>query len=64
MNDKDLRAERCALLIGTIIGQISELLNKISNQSTNGAYVYLALKDIHDAAGLQLHEIYYKGNKP
>ena len=52
-----LRFEKLALLIGTMIGQISELLNKISNQKTNDAYIYLALKDIHNAAGLQIHEM-------
>lgn len=56
----NLRAERLSLLIGTMIGQISELLNKISSQEVNKTYIFLALKDIHDAAGLQIHELYYK----
>ncbi len=68
--NENLRSERLSLLIGTMIGQISELLNSIKT----GMYyksiepsrcdIYQSLFDIHQAAGLQIHELYYKGNKP
>lgn len=64
MNQNEaLRFEKLALLIGTMLGQISELLNKISNQQTNNAYIYAALMDIQKMASMQVHELYYKGNK-
>ncbi len=62
--EESLRLEKLALLIGTMLGQISELLNKISNQQTNNAYIYAALLDINKMASMQVHELYYKGNKP
>ncbi len=62
MNEDKLRMERMSLLIGTIIGQMSELLNNIKLMSNE--QVCCSLLDIHNAAALQIHEIYYKGNKP
>lgn len=58
---EELRLEKLALLIGTTIGQISELLNHMNDRQS---YIYKSLFDIWKQAGLQLHEIYYKGNKP
>jgi hypothetical protein len=62
--EESLRLEKLALLIGTMLGQISKLLNKISNQQTNNAYIYAALLDINKMASMQVQELYYKGNKP
>lgn len=64
MNEEHLRNERLSLLIGTMIGQISELLNGIKSTPMSLEMIYKSLRDIHDAAGLQVHELYYKGNKP
>lgn len=65
MTEKEaLRFERLALLIGTMMGQLSELLNKISNQQVNNTYIYHSLIDIQKMASLQINEIYYKNNKP
>lgn len=64
--EKDLRLERLSLLIGTMIGQISELLNCIQPQAADGMMprdIYESLFDIHKMAALQIHELYYKGNK-
>lgn len=57
---ESLRLERLALLIGTVIGQISQILNHMNDRQS---YIYQTLYDVHQAAGLQLHELYYKGNK-
>lgn len=63
-SDELLRLERTALLIGTMIGQISELLNYMKRDDANIHMAYEGLFDIHKAAGLQIHEIYYKDNIP
>lgn len=60
----DLRTEQLSVLIGTMIGQISELLNSIKRVPMSNEMIYEALYDIHMAAGLQAHELYYKGNQP
>jgi hypothetical protein len=60
---ENLRSERLSLLIGTIIGQISELLNYIERGEANINAVYEGLFDIHKAAALQIHNLYYKDNK-
>jgi hypothetical protein len=60
----DLRSEQLSLLIGTVIGQISELLNSISNNDMSPTQIYNHLNDIHQSSALQVHELYYKGNKP
>lgn len=63
MNDeKDLRLERLALLIGTMLGQVNELLNQISKGNIQIDHVYRDLLDINNLTSLHLHEIYYKGN--
>lgn len=61
--DENLMSIRLSLLLGTIIGQLSELLNQISSQTPNMNYVYNSLLDIQKMASLQIHELYYKGNK-
>ena len=61
---ESIRLERSALLIGTILGQISELLNTISKGQTNENYIYCSLLDIQKMASLQVHELYYKNNNP
>ncbi len=64
MNDEDmiLRLERQSILIGTMVGQISDLLNQIQKNRLSTQEIYHDLFDIHQSAGLQIHEIYYKGN--
>ena len=59
----DISTERLSLLIGTVIGQISELLNSMKSTPMTHAHIYESLLDIHQSAGLQIHELYYKGNK-
>ena len=60
----NLREQQLSLLIGTLIGQMSGILNGIGGKSMSLDDVYKELFDIHKAAGLQIHELYYKGNKP
>lgn len=62
INEKDLMITRMSLLIGTIIGQTSELLNNINRCSLDRGAIYKGLFDIHQSAGLQAHEIFYKCN--
>lgn len=63
--DKQIpRAEKLSLLIGTMIGQISELLNSIQQSALTDDSIYRSLFDIHRSAGLQIHELFYKNNKP
>jgi len=62
--EQDLRAEKVALLVGTIIGQLSQILNNIAKEGMREQTLYYSLKDIHDMAALQIHELYYKGNTP
>ena len=59
----NIRIDRLSLLIGTIIGQISELLNQIKSGKNDVDDIYKSLRDIHNAAGLQIHALYYKGKK-
>ena len=64
MNENEqLRLERLALLIGTVIGQISDLLNQMKTENVDLKEAYECLLDIHTAASLHIHELYYKGNK-
>lgn len=62
MNDINLRMERLALLIGQMIGQIAELLNRISGNKLSNSEIYRSLLDIEQAAALQIHDLYYKHN--
>lgn len=61
---EQLRSEKLSLFIGQMVGQISELLNQMSNNpKINISVIYTSLKDITQVASLQIHELYYKGNK-
>lgn len=61
MNElKDLRLEKLSLLIGTMMGQISELLNRIKVNDLCQFDIYQSLLDINKMASLQVHELYYK----
>lgn len=64
MNENNLRTERLVLLIGTVTGQISQVLNYLKSEEAQLGNCYAFLLDIHQMAALQIHEIYYKGNKP
>ncbi len=60
----NLRNEQLSLLVGTMIGQISELLNSIKRSPMTNEMIYTGLLDINKAASLQVHELFYKSNKP
>lgn len=62
-HEESLRLERLALLIGTMIGQINELLNQIHNNKLTNEEIYKSLFDINNMGALQLHELYYKDKK-
>jgi len=62
--NENLRSEQLSLCLGTIIGQISQLLNGITNTGMSINQIYHNLNDIHQSSALQIHELYYKGNKP
>lgn len=47
-----LRTEQLSLFIGTMIGQISELLNSIKTIPMTNEMSYKSLFDIHKMAGL------------
>jgi len=64
ITNANLRNERLSLLAGMMMGQISELLNSIKRVPMTNQMIYIALLDIHQSAGLQAHELFYKGNKP
>lgn len=59
-SEAELRTEKIALLIGTILGQISEILNLINCGHPGRDYIYNSLLDIHTMAALQVHNVYYK----
>lgn len=60
-----INENRLSLLIGTMLGQISELLNRIKSKNAAPTIdeVYNSLLDIQKMASLQVHELYYKDNK-
>lgn len=60
---ESLRLEKLSLLIGKMVGQISELLNYMKRPDSTLSMSYQALLDMHHAAALQIHELYYKDNK-
>jgi DNA-directed RNA polymerase subunit alpha len=62
-HESNIRAEKVAILVGMIIGQISELLNSITDDNIDNKNIYKSLCDIHTMAGMQIHEIYYRENK-
>jgi|GEM_PF-5635717 hypothetical protein len=57
-----VRGEKTAFLMGTTMGQLSNLLNNIVSTDIDKQNIYKELKDIWRAAALQIHEIYYKNN--
>lgn len=61
--NENLRLERLVLLIGTMLGQMAELLNYMKMDNSSFLNAYQSLFDIQKMAALQLHELYYKGNK-
>ncbi len=63
INDENLRSERLSLLIGLVMGQIAQLLNNIKTIPLTNDLIYKDLRDISDSASLQIHELFYKGNK-
>lgn len=63
-NEMPLRCEKQSLLIGTIIGQLAQLLNYLKSDNVNMQFVYDCLLDITTGASLQINEMYYKSNKP
>lgn len=52
--------EKTAFLLGTIIGQMSNLLNQIKSTEMDKKQIYSEIYDIWNAAALQINEIYYK----
>ena len=62
-NNDNLRLEKLALLIGSVVGQINELLNQIQKEKISYEYIYKSLLDINKAAALHIHELYYKDSK-
>lgn len=62
MENEHLRNEQLSLCIGIIMGQIAQLLNNMQTMSVKE--IYHDLNDIHQSGALQIHELYYKGNKP
>lgn len=64
MSDKQIRFERAAILVGQVLGQLSELLNNIKTLPMTNEQVYKSVLDITKAASLHVHDIYYKGNTP
>ena len=55
-----IRIQRLSLLVGMMTGQISELLNSIKTVPMTNDAIYKSLRDIHNAAGIQIHELFYK----
>jgi hypothetical protein len=61
--EENLRSQKLSFLIGTMLGQINELLNQISSNRLSIENIYESLLDISNAASLQVHELYYKEEK-
>lgn len=59
MNEENLMCERLSLLIGMIMGQISEILNQIYESKENDK-TYKSLRDIQNMVVIQINELYYK----
>lgn len=64
INYQALRIERLSLCLGTIVGQMSELLNNIKTVPLTNEAIYENLLDISKSGALQINELFYKGNKP
>jgi hypothetical protein len=63
--EQRVKNEKCALAFGMLIGQLSGVLNIMAAQDRHevGQHyhdLYKELKDIWQAAGMQIHAIYYK----
>ena len=56
------RLEQSALLVGQLMGQLSELLNNIKNLPMSNDQIYRSVLDIIQCASLYAHEIYYKNS--
>ena len=65
MNEQDcyLTTARLSLLIGTMMGQTSELLNQMATKHVDLDAVYNSLLDITNMAALQIKELYYNSDK-
>ena len=65
LNEQDcyLTTARLSLLIGTMMGQTSELLNQMATKHVDLDAVYNSLLDITNMAALQIKELYYNGDK-
>ena len=59
MREENLLCERLSLLLGTIMGAISQILNEISASKENDK-IYHSLLDLQRMAALQINELYYK----
>jgi|HubBroStandDraft_5_1064220.scaffolds.fasta_scaffold300617_3 hypothetical protein len=59
----DLRTEQLSLALGTVLGQLSELLNNIRTVPLSNEQIYKSLLDIVQASSLHVHELYYKDKK-
>jgi hypothetical protein len=58
--NENLRYEKTALLLGTIMGQLSEVLNYMKRDEANIHNAYDAIFDIQKMAALQIYELFYK----
>jgi len=63
IEDLQKRNEKLSLLIGTMLGQISQLLNYCKEKDSKFPHIYKSLLDIIEMASLQVHELYYKEQK-
>lgn len=61
---KELRNEQLALLIGQVVGQLSQIMNDMAIKRLTYDEAYHCILDVTNAASLQIHELFYKGNKP
>jgi hypothetical protein len=55
-----VRGEKTAFMIGTTIGQMSNLLNQIKTTDIDKDGIYKELRDIWKQAALLINAIYYK----
>ena len=56
----DIRTEQLSLALGTVLGQLSELLNNIRCANLTNEQIYKSLLDITKAGAIHIHELYYK----
>jgi hypothetical protein len=61
--EESLRLEKLSLLVGTMIGQISELLTQLKGDNINIHGFYISLLDILNSAAMQVYDLYYKDKK-